>query len=295
MTEITRYKNLDYLLQEAGLPLAKTPDFYIFKLDDVADIEIDMGSHSHNFFEISFSTGYDLDIYIGHQKKNVLEGTLWFLSPNQLINWDIHSICDNNISYTILFKPELLPFTKGSYTLYNQFPFFNRNTKATYHLTSEQKNTIIRLMNDLYVEHKNFGEDSLQLIISHLSILLFTCKRELNIEKNLINKRTRPEEITLQFENLVQQSTNSKQSIKYFADKLNVSSVYLSECIKKITGKTTKQIIDEYLIIEAKSVLKHSSKSIAQIAMDLGFDDKSNFGKYFKKHTGMSPVEYQNT
>lgn len=294
MSPITRYKNLDYLLQVSGLPPAKIQEFYIFNLDDVKDIHIDMGSFTHNYFEISFSSGYDMDVSIGHKNQNVLNDKLWFLSPNQLFNWKANSFTYDAVSYTILFKPELLPFTKGAYTLYNQFPFFNRNTQSIFQLNPEQKEKIVALLKSLHQEHQKFSHDSIHIISSLLTLLLFTCKRELNTTKST-KKVSRAEKLTLQFEQLAQQTAKGKQPISYYAGKLNVSAVYLSECVKKTTGKTTKQIIDEYLIIEAKSILKHSEKSVSQIAMDLGFDDTSNFTKYFKKHTNYSPTEYKNT
>lgn len=296
MSKITRYKNLEYLLQVSGLPPVKMQDFYIFNLDDVKDASVDLGSHSHNYFEISFNIGTDIEMFVGHKTENVSNDKIWFLTPNQLLNWENNNdALQEHHYFAILFKAELLPFTKGAYTMYKEFPFFNRNSQVIFQLNIEQRETIFDLFNKIHKEHKNFNKDSPQIIISYLTILLYTCKRELHVHQNINSKKSRAEEIALQFEHLAQQSSEGKKSIAYYANILHVSPVYLSECVKKIIGKTAKQIIDEYLIIEAKSVLKHSDKSITQIAMDLEFDDKSNFSKYFKKHTGFSPTEYQNT
>ena len=68
---------------------------------------------------------------------------------------------------------------------------------------------------------------------------------------------------------------------------------YLSSIIKKHSDKSAAQWIDEYLILEAKSFLKYSDKSMKEIVNDLNFSDSSFFSKYFKKHTGMTPTEYK--
>ncbi|MFA8341425.1 MAG: helix-turn-helix domain-containing protein [Rhodothermaceae bacterium] len=295
MDSKTKNKDFDLLLESVGLAPSKIPEFYIFKFEDIEKDILESGSRNLDLFEISFYHGYDIDLLVEHEKKSALENNLCFVSPNQLFNWNLKKRNSGSYNYTIFFRPELLPYSKGAYSLYKMFPFFNRNIQSIYRLSKKHSDFVVNLLEKIYYEHKNFNEDSLQLIISYLNILLINCKRELRQNHYLIKERSRAEEISYQFESLVQNSVKSKQVISFYANKLNISEVYLSECVKKTTKKTAKQIIDEYLIIEAKSVLKHSNKSIAQISIELGFDDNSNFGKYFKKHTGMTPLEFQNT
>lgn len=85
----------------------------------------------------------------------------------------------------------------------------------------------------------------------------------------------------------------SQRSVSFYASKLFISPKYLSLVIKKATGKSAAELIDEFVILEAKNLLRFSGKNIQQVAYELNFPNQSSFGKYFKHLTGMSPSEYQ--
>lgn len=82
-------------------------------------------------------------------------------------------------------------------------------------------------------------------------------------------------------------------SICYYASKMNLTPKYLSSIIKELSGKLATQWIDEYVILEAKNLIKYSEMSIQEISYTLHFSNQSFFGKYFKKHTGFSPKKYR--
>ena len=83
------------------------------------------------------------------------------------------------------------------------------------------------------------------------------------------------------------------RSVAFYAGKLFISPKYLSLIIKESTGKSATDVIDSYVVLEAKNLLRFSGKNIQQVAYELNFPNQSSFGKYFKHLTGMSPSEYQ--
>lgn len=85
------------------------------------------------------------------------------------------------------------------------------------------------------------------------------------------------------------------RSVCYYADKLCYSTKYLSYVVKSISGRTATAWINEHVIEIIKSYLKYSDKSVKEIAQILDFPNLSFFGKYVKRHTGLSPVAYQNS
>lgn len=95
------------------------------------------------------------------------------------------------------------------------------------------------------------------------------------------------------FIELVHEYHRSERSVAFYAEKLFISPKYLSLLIKEATGRSAADIIDEYVILEAKNLLRFSGKNIQQISYDLNFPNQSSFGKYFKHLVGMSPSEYQ--
>ena len=79
----------------------------------------------------------------------------------------------------------------------------------------------------------------------------------------------------------------------FYARQLCITPKYLTTLIKRISGLSVSEWIDNYVIIEAKTLLKYSTMSIQEIAYYLNFPNQSFFGKYFKNHTGMTPTAYR--
>lgn len=77
--------------------------------------------------------------------------------------------------------------------------------------------------------------------------------------------------------------------MSYYADRLHVTSKYLSSVCKKISGQTASKVIDHYVLKDIEYLMKHTSKTIKIISVELDFPDISFFGKYVKKHFGMAP------
>ncbi len=95
------------------------------------------------------------------------------------------------------------------------------------------------------------------------------------------------------FGRLVHKYYKSERSVSFYASKLFISPKYLSLLVKEATGRSAAAWIDEYVIMEAKNMLRFSGRNIQQITYDLNFPNQSSFGKYFKHLTGMSPTQYQ--
>ena len=106
-------------------------------------------------------------------------------------------------------------------------------------------------------------------------------------------KHTRSEEIFYKFITLVEDNYKSVRSISEYASKLCVSSKYLSALVSDVSGRTASAWIDSYVILEAKRLLSTTDLTVLQISESLSFPNQSFFGKYFKHHTGMSPMQYR--
>lgn len=95
------------------------------------------------------------------------------------------------------------------------------------------------------------------------------------------------------FIRLLQENFQKEHSIKYYAERMHLNPKYMSLMIKKVSGRLATQWIDDYVILEAKSLIKYSTMSIQEVAYTLNFPNQSFFGKYFKRHTGLSPKAYR--
>lgn len=97
------------------------------------------------------------------------------------------------------------------------------------------------------------------------------------------------------FMELLSQYHKTERSVGFYAEQLHITPKYLSSLIKEVSGKSAAQWIDDYVIVEAKNLLKFSDLSIQEISYQLNFSNQSFFGKFFKHHTGQSPREYKNS
>ena len=104
---------------------------------------------------------------------------------------------------------------------------------------------------------------------------------------------TKQHESVEQFLDLAEKHYKTERQVKFYADKVNLTTKYLSQIVKTETGKSVNDWIDDYVILEAKALLKSSKLTIQQISDALNFTDQSVFGKYFKRNVGVSPKEYR--
>jgi len=111
---------------------------------------------------------------------------------------------------------------------------------------------------------------------------------------SLSTSLSRQEDLTVRFFKLLEENFKKERVVQFYADRLYVTSGHLSKVLKKVSGKTASQLIEDVVTLEARILLGNTSLSIAQIAEELQFSDQSFFGKYFKKKTGVSPSAYRN-
>jgi AraC-like DNA-binding protein len=134
----------------------------------------------------------------------------------------------------------------------------------------------------------------MQIARSMLTTMLYEVQSVYEKQHTIIKgKQTRKQELNMLFQDLVFQQYKEHRNVQYYADALFVSPKHLTETIKEVTGRTAGEWIDDAVILEAKVLLRNNDISIANVADDIHFPDQSTFGKYFKKHTGMSPSDYR--
>jgi len=83
-----------------------------------------------------------------------------------------------------------------------------------------------------------------------------------------------------------------ERELRFYAEKMNITPKHLTNTVKKLTGRKASDWISEFVILEAKSMLKYSGKNVQQVALELNFPTQSAFGKYFKSQVGVSPVNF---
>lgn len=104
-------------------------------------------------------------------------------------------------------------------------------------------------------------------------------------------KSYRVRELFNRFMMLLERDYKISRDVNYYAEKMNISSKYLTNIVSQVTGHTPKTIIDQYVILQLKMHLKRTTQSIKEMAWEFHFADVSFFCRYFKKHTGLTPQQ----
>ena len=180
-----------------------------------------------------------------------------------------------------------------------KYGFFSYSVNEALHLSPKEEKQIESIVENIEIEYQN-NQDvfSKEIIISQLDTLLKYANRF--YERQFLNRKEISNNLLEQFNQHLTEYFESGQlqekgipSIEQIADKMSVSQRYLSDTLKKETGKTTTEHIQFYLIDEAKNILLQPHKNISEVAYDLGFEYPQYFSRLFKKKEGISPSEYQ--
>jgi AraC-like DNA-binding protein len=151
--------------------------------------------------------------------------------------------------------------------------------------------TVLQQMTD---ELQN-ANDSLQADILHnlLHNFLLISERERRKQGFVEIKRSVELDYVLVFKDFLEKSYKTQKQVSYYAQQIFVTEKKINQATTKILGKTPKEIIDDRILLEAKRILAHTSESVKEIAFYLGFEEPTNFIKYFKKHTSQTPIEFR--
>jgi AraC-like DNA-binding protein len=233
----------------------------------------------------------------GRTKYDFTNGALVFVAPRQVLQWD-SSVVFEQKGFSINFHEDFLKGTELALQI-KKYGFFSYSVNEALHLSPSEEKQIESIVKNIDIEyHNNQDEFSKEIIISQLSTLFKYANRF--YERQFLNRKEISNDLLEQFNTHLEEYFETGQlqekgvpSIEHLADKMAVSQRYLSDTLKKETGKTTTEHLQLFLINEAKNILLRPNKSISEIAYELGFEYPQYFSRLFKKKEGVSPSEYR--
>ena len=207
----------------------------------------------------------------------------------------VHNISNSDdfrISY-IIFKHEV--YDEATAQLEPSFTFFMKEYPCVQlgEKRINKMNYLVEAMEDFYNEKTNcFRVKIFKNNIQSFLLDVYDKTRTLfKIDKS--EEVGRREELFIKFIHLIHNFCPKEREVGFYADKLHITSRYLSSITQNVADKSAKYIIDKHAIQRIKIMLKYSNMSIQDISYELNFPDQSFFSRYFKKHTGMTPLEYR--
>ncbi|WP_299715750.1 AraC family transcriptional regulator [uncultured Tenacibaculum sp.] len=294
------FKTLSSYLDYLGLPRPEHPMLSIFNSKEDGYLPCPRESSppiTNDCYTISFKKFVTGDLNYGRTKYDFTNGTLFFIAPRQVLQWDESAVFEQK-GFSINFHED---FLKGT-TLTKQikkYGFFSYTVNEALHLSPREEKQIEFIIENIEIEYQNNQDKfSKEIIISQLDTLLKYANRF--YERQFLNRTELSNDLLEKFHLHLSKYFESGQlqehgipSIAKIAKKLSVSQRYLSDTLKKETGKTTTEHLHLHLIDEAKNILLQPNKSIAEVAYQLGFEYPPYFSRLFKKKEGISPTQYR--
>jgi len=248
-----------------------------------------------NFYKISYKKGLRGKIKYGQNYYDFDEGGLVFTSPNQLL-----AITDDTeyTGYTLLIHPDFIrnyPLGKSIKNL----GFFSYSVNEALHLSEKERLIILTIFKNIEDELQSTIDDfSQDVIVAQIELLLNYSNRF--YRRQFITRKAVSNDLLAKSETLLSDYFNNETAlmkglptVQYLAEQLNVSSHYLSDMLRSLTGQNAQQHIHNKLIEKAKEILSISNLSVAEVAYQLGFEHPQSFNKLFKNKTNLSPSEFR--
>lgn len=237
------------------------------------------------------------DIRYGKQTYDYQEGTVTSFAPGQIVEVQTPDGI-RPAAQGLLFHPDLIKGTSLGREI-KSYSFFSYQSNEALHLSTAERAIFTDCLDKINMELIHPGDRmSKRLIARNIQLLLDYCMRF--YERQFETRRMANKNVLIKFEELLDDYFLSQKpeqqglpTVKYFADKVYLSANYFGDLIKKETGKTAQEYIQNRLIDQAKELIMDSNKTITQIAYELGFQYSQHFNRLFKKNVGTTPIEYK--
>ena len=263
-----------------------------------ATSSVDLIRFNYGIYALYLKLEKACDIKYGRQTYDYQEGTIVCFAPGQTAETNPTTDKVQVNAHGILFHPDLLRGTSLGKNI-KKYTFFSYEVNEALHLSEEERSIVMDCLKIIRMELEHgVDKHGKTLLVNHIELLLNYCMRF--YERQFITRGKTNRDVLTRFENLLDEyfeSTLAEQdglpTVKYFADKLCLSSNYFGDMFKKETGKSPQEYIQEKVIELAKERISGTADTVSQIAYSLGFQYPQHFCRLFKKRVGYTPSEYR--
>ena len=253
---------------------------------------------SADYYCMMFKDTRHNNIKYGRQAIDFQDGSLICMAPNQVLVMDVDEEASANLSgWGLFFHPDLISASALNDHM-KDYTFFSYETTESLHLSEKERHILQECVSKIESElQENIDVYSQSIIVSSLELLLNYCTRFYG--RQFITRKSANSTVVSQIEKILRnyyqgdQQDKGLPTVKFLAAQANLSASYLSDLLKKETGKNAQEHIHFYLIQEGKNKLLSTDKSVAEIAYELGFEYPQYFNKLFKQKTGKTPLEFR--
>jgi len=247
-------------------------------------------AHKITFYAVMFIVEGSGKHGIDFKSHSFEKGSLIFVSSYQ-----VHTFSKelNYKGYLILFTDEFLmknlsPTEIRAFSSLYNYEIYN----PVIQVGNEFYDEFLRLIKDLEVEfQRNADHLKEDILRNKLKVLLLKAERYKTTDKRIVNSKYYAE--FLRFQTLLKVNIKTEHQVQFYASKLFMSTKKLNAITQELLGSPAKKVISDIRILKIKRSLMNLSQNIKEIAFEFGFDEPTNFVKFFKKYTGITPTDFR--
>ena len=262
---------------QIGHTSIKENDFKI-ECEVVNDRHVEVSfSHRHFFYAIYWEHEESGKHIIDFEEYEIKSNRIFFIRPEQ-----VHFLHEEG-----RMKYSALQFTEDFMTPY--LATIQKGMAVFKDIVQEEKERIAILFNQIYAESVSCLPNSCAIIQSEINTLLLELER---ISLPTFNVSTMPELLN-KYKDMIDKNFMRERQVQSYAAQLGISSNYLNVLTRKHLGKSALNMINDRVMLEIKRLLLRTDYDISEIAYKLGFNELSYFSRFFKRNTGMTPIEFR--
>lgn len=249
-------------------------------------------THTLTYYDITFITEGEGSFSIDNQDYVAAPRDVIFSQPGEMRNWDIENIANG---YALIFEDKFLSAVFKDSLFVQHLSFFSFGMHSScIHLPDELYIRILQLLKDIKIEIDTYRQNDVHVLRALLYEILMLLDRTYRkmIPAGSVNKEGSNAYIR-KFIELVNDCFREQHSVWYYADKLCITPNYLNEITNSVMRVSAKQYIQDKIIEESKRLLAYTDASVSEIAFGLHFSTISYFVRFFRQHTGMTPLSYR--
>jgi AraC family transcriptional regulator, transcriptional activator of pobA len=280
-----------YSLHNFSSPERKSQQFQVEVFDANRHFSVKY-PHRHDFFEVLYllkGSGYHV---IDANKYEIKPPCVFFMSPGQAHKLELSNDIEG---FIFIFTSDFYLLNRSNQNSLIEFPFFYTIHQDNPPLLLENESDI-RFLENLFrqsiAEISRPGDYFLEMLRSILDLILTTCAARYQVNENMLNKG-KGQILVKRFFHLVEENHQKNLSLSDYSGMIGITPNHLTQTVKLLTGKTSSQIIKAKQLLEIKRLLVHTNLSVSEIANQLNFEDQSYFTKFFKRETGITPIQYR--
>ncbi len=268
-------------------------------LDQSKSVKIQANKYLSELYVIFLKDIKCEELSYGRNQYDYQEETLIFIAPGQVFGFNLpDEVWVQPSGWALVFHPDFIRGTALGRTI-KEYSFFSYHVNEALHISTRERQIVLECFTKIKEElERGIDKHSKTLIVNNIELFLNYCVRF--FDRQFITRENLNKDILNRFEDLLNDYFHSNlpkidglPSVAYCAKKMNLSANYFGDLVKKETGKTALEYIQTKIIDIAKEKVFDQSKSISEIAYELGYKYPQHFTRLFKQKVGVSPLEYR--